>query len=38
VRLNGAGTFQLPPTRVQALYSPDIRAAVPNQPITVAMK
>jgi len=38
VRLNGAGTFQLPPTRVEALYSPDIRAAVPNQPITVAMK
>jgi len=38
VRLNGAGTFQLPPTRVEALYSPDIRAAVPNRPVTVAMK
>ncbi len=38
VRLNGAGTFQLPPTRVEALYSPDIRTAVPNKPVTVAMK
>lgn len=38
VRLNGAGTFQLPPTRVEALYSPDIRAALPNKPVTVAMK
>jgi alpha-2-macroglobulin len=38
VRLNGAGTFQLPPTRVEALYSPDIRAAVPNKSVTVAMK
>jgi len=38
VRLNGSGIFQLPPTRVEALYSPDIRAAIPNRPITVAMK
>jgi alpha-2-macroglobulin len=37
MRLNGAGTFQLPPTRVEALYSPDIRAAVPNKAVTVAM-
>lgn len=35
VRLNGVGQFQLPPSRVEALYSPDIRAAVPNKPITV---
>jgi uncharacterized protein YfaS (alpha-2-macroglobulin family) len=38
VRLNGSGIFQLPPTRVEALYSPDIRATIPNRPITVAMK
>lgn len=37
VRLNGVGTFQLPPTRVEAMYSPDIRAAIPNKPVTVAM-
>ena len=37
VRLNGVGTFQLPPTRVEAMYSPDIRAATPNRPVTVAM-
>jgi uncharacterized protein YfaS (alpha-2-macroglobulin family) len=38
VRLNGAGKFSLPPTRVEAMYSPDIRAQVPNQPVTVAMR
>jgi uncharacterized protein YfaS (alpha-2-macroglobulin family) len=38
VRLNGVGRFQLPPTRVEAMYSPDIRAAVPNRPITVSMR
>ncbi|AGH49604.1 alpha-2-macroglobulin domain-containing protein [Sphingomonas sp. MM-1] len=38
VRLNGAGTFQLPPTRVEAMYSPDIHAALPNQPVTVALR
>lgn len=38
VRLNGTGNFSLPPTRVEAMYSPDIRAQVPNQPITVAMR
>ncbi|SFS05421.1 alpha-2-macroglobulin family protein [Sphingomonas jatrophae] len=38
VRLNGVGTFQLPPTRVEAMYSPDIRAAIPNRPVTVAAR
>ncbi len=38
LRLNGAGRFQLPPTRVEALYSPAIHAAVPNQTIVVAAR
>ena len=38
VRLNGTGTFNLPPTRVEAMYSPDIRAQLPNKPVTVAMR
>ena len=38
VRLNGAGRFQLPPSRVEAMYSPSIRAAVPNAPVTVAAR
>jgi len=36
VRLNGTGRLQLPPTRVEAMYSPEIHAAVPNAPITIA--
>jgi alpha-2-macroglobulin len=38
VRLNGTGEFKLPPTRVEAMYSPDIRAAIPNAPVSVRMK
>ncbi len=37
VRLNGTGRFTLPPTRVEAMYSPDIRAQVPNRGIAVRM-
>ncbi len=37
VRLNGTGRFNLPPTRVEAMYSPDIRAQVPNKGIEVRM-
>jgi alpha-2-macroglobulin len=37
VRLNGTGRFNLPPTRVEAMYSPDIRAQVPNRGIEVRM-
>jgi alpha-2-macroglobulin len=37
MRLNGTGEFALPPTRVEAMYSPEIRAQLPNQPVTVGM-
>jgi uncharacterized protein YfaS (alpha-2-macroglobulin family) len=36
VRLNGTGRLQLPPTRVEAMYSPEIHAALPNAPMTIA--
>ncbi|MBN8846166.1 MAG: alpha-2-macroglobulin [Sphingomonadales bacterium] len=36
VRLNGSGRFTLPPTRVEAMYSPAIRGQWPNAPVTVA--
>jgi hypothetical protein len=36
LRLNGAGRFSLPPTTVEAMYAPSIRAAVPNGAVTVA--
>jgi uncharacterized protein YfaS (alpha-2-macroglobulin family) len=36
LRLGSAGTFRLPPTRVEALYSPEMMALVPNAPVTVA--
>jgi len=35
VRLNAPGQFSLPPTRVEAMYSPAIRAQVPNAPMTI---
>ncbi len=35
LRLNGAGRFGLPPSRVEAMYSPAIRAAVPNAAVVV---
>jgi uncharacterized protein YfaS (alpha-2-macroglobulin family) len=35
LRLNGAGRFGLPPSRVEAMYSPSIRAAVPNAVVVV---
>jgi uncharacterized protein YfaS (alpha-2-macroglobulin family) len=38
VRLNGAGRFSLPPTRVEAMYSPSIRAQVPNAAMVVAQR
>ena len=38
MRLNGAGRFSLPPSRVEAMYSPAIRAAVPNASVTVAQR
>jgi uncharacterized protein YfaS (alpha-2-macroglobulin family) len=36
VRINSAGRFQMPPTRVEAMYSPEIHAALPNATIEVA--
>lgn len=38
VRLNGVGSFGLPPSRVEALYSPEIRAQVPNRGLTVSRR
>jgi hypothetical protein len=35
VRLNGTGKLQLPPTKVEAMYSPEIHAALPNAPVTI---
>jgi uncharacterized protein YfaS (alpha-2-macroglobulin family) len=36
VRLNTVGTFSLPPTRVEAMYQPDVYGVVPNSGVTVA--
>lgn len=35
VRLNNEGTLQLPPTRVEAMYSPEMFGEFPNQAIQV---
>jgi uncharacterized protein YfaS (alpha-2-macroglobulin family) len=35
VRLNNAGTFELPPTRVEAMYAPEMFGEIPNAPVTV---
>src|SRR3546814_18135168 len=35
VRLNGSGRFTLPPTRVEAMYSPAIPGQWPNAPVPV---
>ncbi len=35
VRLNSSGRFVLPPSRVEAMYSPAIHAALPNAPVSV---
>ena len=37
VRLNNAGRFALPPSRVEALYAPEMFGAVPNAPVQVRM-
>jgi hypothetical protein len=36
VRVNAVGRFLMPPTRVEAMYSPEIHAALPNHPLTVS--
>ncbi len=38
MRLNGVGRFGLPPSRVEAMYSPSIRAQVPNAPVVVGAR
>lgn len=35
VRLNNAGLFNLPTTRVEAMYSPEMFGEIPNDPMTV---
>ncbi|MBI5574742.1 MAG: alpha-2-macroglobulin [Deltaproteobacteria bacterium] len=35
-RLNNGGTFLLPPTRVEALYAPEMFGEIPNRPFAVA--
>ncbi len=35
VRLNNPGRFDLPATRVEALYAPEMFAELPNQPVAV---
>jgi len=35
VRLNNPGTFQLPPTRVEAMYAPEMFGEIPNADVTV---
>lgn len=35
IRLNQSGTFQLPPTRVEALYAPEMFGEIPNSPLVV---
>ena len=35
VRLNNVGTFNLPPTRVEALYAPEVFGATPNTAVQV---
>jgi uncharacterized protein YfaS (alpha-2-macroglobulin family) len=35
VRLNNPGRFQLPPTRIEALYAPDSFGESPNAPVEV---
>ncbi len=35
IRLNNPGTFQLPPTRVEAMYAPEMLGESPNAPVTV---
>ncbi len=35
LRLNNAGNFSLPPTRVEAMYAPDVFGEVPNERIVI---
>ena len=35
VRLNNEGTMNLPPSRVEAMYSPEMFGELPNQPMSI---
>jgi uncharacterized protein YfaS (alpha-2-macroglobulin family) len=35
IRFNQSGRFEMPPTRVEALYAPEVFGELPNQPIEV---
>jgi alpha-2-macroglobulin len=35
VRFNNAGTFELPATRVEALYAPEMFGELPNERIAI---
>jgi uncharacterized protein YfaS (alpha-2-macroglobulin family) len=35
IRLNQSGLFQMPPTRVEALYLPEMMGEIPNSPLEV---
>ena len=35
VRYNTAGTFQMPPARVEAMYAPEMHAELPVKPVTI---
>jgi hypothetical protein len=35
LRLNSAGRFELPPTRVEAMYAPEMFGMIPNEAVTV---
>jgi uncharacterized protein YfaS (alpha-2-macroglobulin family) len=37
VRLNQSGTYQLPPTRAEAMYSPEMFGEIPNEKIEVGL-
>jgi hypothetical protein len=36
LRLNNAGRFELPPTRVEAMYAPEMFGMIPNAAVTVS--
>ena len=36
IRLNAAGTFNLPETRVEAMYNPDLFGVFPNEPVKIS--
>ncbi len=36
LRLNQSGVFRLPPSRIEAMYAPDVHGALPNPDLSVA--